>query len=107
EEGWYLEITPTYRYTSDGYSIYRFYEDQLKGIKRFEDNPAVLGQIVMWTSILKQARDMFDLTDPFLEFGELKIFELDAGLYDEHWLKNEDKEEGDASGEHQTPLFQT
>jgi hypothetical protein len=108
EEGWYLEITPTYRYTSDGYSIYRFYEDQLKGIKRLEDNPAVLGQVVMWASILKQPRDMFDAADPFLEFGELKTFELDAGLYDEHWLKNEEKEE-EIAGSHdqQTPLFKT
>lgn len=92
EEGWYLEITPTYRYTTDGSRIYRFYEDLLKGVKRLENNQAVLGQVVMWASILTKSADMFE-RQRVIEFGGLKALDLDAGLHDEAWLKHEDKQE--------------
>jgi hypothetical protein len=34
DKHWYLEVTPTYRFTSDGQILDRFHEDRLKGIKR-------------------------------------------------------------------------
>jgi hypothetical protein len=37
---WYLEITPTYRFTTDGYALDRFHEERLKGIKRIPRNKA-------------------------------------------------------------------
>jgi hypothetical protein len=94
DEGWYLQITPTYRYTSDGKATYRWYEDELRGLKRLENNQAVLGQVVMWASILGRPPDLFD-KNPFLVFGELKAFDLDAGVFDEAWLPQEDAEAPD------------
>jgi Domain of unknown function (DUF4365) len=94
EQGWYLEIVPTYRFTSDGQSLYPWYEDLLSGIKRLENNQAVLGQVVMWSRLLGRPPDMFD-KDPFLIFGELKTFDLDAGLFDTVWLPQEDPETPD------------
>ncbi len=47
-DDWYLEITPTYYFTRDGWRLDRFYEDRLKKIKEQEKNPAVRGQVVMW-----------------------------------------------------------
>ena len=90
EEGWYLEIDPTYRYTTDGEMVYRYYEDLLKGMKRLENNQAILGQIVMWANLLASQTDMFDIGRT-LEFGELKAFDLDAGILDAAWLKHEEK----------------
>jgi hypothetical protein len=37
EDQWYLEITPTYRFTRDGYALDRFHEDRLKGIKALKE----------------------------------------------------------------------
>ena|SRR5271157_2109888 len=91
EEGWYLQITPTYRYTSDGKALYRWYEDELRGIKRLENNQAVLGQVVMWANLLSRQPDLLD-RNPFLVFGELKAFDLDAGVFDQAWLPQEEKE---------------
>jgi len=102
-----LEITPTYRYTRDGLKVYRHYERLLKGLKRLENNQAVLGQVVMWANLLSRPRDMFDAGKRLLEFGGLKTFELNAGVNDQAWLKHEDKDT--ASGKEPTlddlPLF--
>lgn len=54
---WYLEISPTYHFTWDGYKPSLFREDQLTGIKQLERNSAVLGQVVMWGEYLKDKPD--------------------------------------------------
>ncbi len=37
--------------------------------------------------------DMFKLKYPFLEFGELEALEMDVGIDDARWLKNEAEED--------------
>ena len=54
ENQWYLEITPTYHFTSDGKKEDIFRESRLKGIKRLERNPAVVGHLLMWVDYLKK-----------------------------------------------------
>ncbi len=109
DEGWYLEITPTYRYTTDGEHIYRGYEDLLSGLKRLQNNQAVLGEVVMWASILSKPPDMFE-RERVIEFGELKTLNLDAGIIDHAWLKHEEKpkeeEEDVQKGQRQLTLFE-
>lgn len=92
---WYLEITPTYFFTSDGYRRSKYFDENLKGIKRLEKHPAVFGQLVMWAGFLKEDRqtDMFKLKYPFLEFEELEALEMDIGIDDALWLKNEAEED--------------
>ncbi|MBL8090893.1 MAG: DUF4365 domain-containing protein [Anaerolineales bacterium] len=105
---WYLEITPTYHFTSDGYRTFLFREDQLIGIKRLERNPAVLGQVVMWADYLQDRPDLFNQPYPYLQFGELEKFVIDAGLDDKSWLKQEEEEEVKTatSPENQLLLFE-
>jgi hypothetical protein len=91
DDGWYLQITPTYRFTSDGKLIYRWYEDELSGIKRLENNQAVLGQVVMWANLLSKREGMFSGGD-FIEFGELKAFDIEAGVFDKEWSSREESE---------------
>lgn len=43
----------------------------------------------MWANLLSQQPDLFD-RDPFLVFGELKAFDLDAGVFDQAWLPQEE-----------------
>lgn len=93
---WYLEIEPTYYYTQDGELLYKNYERLLDGMKKLENNSAVLGQLLMWGDYLSQPRDLFSDEIVFLEFLPLQAFELDAGLDDASWLKHEEAEK--ASG---------
>ena len=106
---WYLQIAPTYFFTSDGHALHPFYESKLKGIKALERNPAVLGQVVMWADILAERRgDLFTSTYPYLRFGELSRMELDVGLDDKAWLSTEDDPAMKAAGAEplELPLFE-
>lgn len=93
---WYLEITPTYFFTSDGYRRSKYFDENLKGIKKLEKHSAVFGQLIMWESFLEETQqiDMFNSKYPFLEFGNLEIFKIDVGINDALWLKSEDEEDG-------------
>ena len=50
---WYLEITPTYRYTYNGKDLAWYHESLLAGIKRLERNRAVLSQLLVWQAVLR------------------------------------------------------
>jgi nucleoside phosphorylase len=50
---WYLEITPTYRFTYNGKDLDWYHESLLSGIKRFERNRSVLSQLLIWQAILR------------------------------------------------------
>jgi hypothetical protein len=86
---WYLEITPTYRFTTDGFNLDRFHEDRLSGIKRIEGNRAVLSSILFWANYLRPRTGLFRGTPPPLEFGELLSFNCDVGIVDRAWLSED------------------
>lgn len=89
EDQWYLEITPTYRFTRDGYALDRFHEDRLKGIKRIEGNRAVLSSVLFWADYLRPKATLFDGRTPPLQFGELLAFSSDVGIVDRAWLSED------------------
>jgi hypothetical protein len=84
----YLEITPTYHYTFDGYRESKFSADYLAYQKRLDNNDAVRGQVQMWAAYLRGGDDLFAEQYEHLEFGELLTFELPAGVDDKKWLAN-------------------
>ena len=85
DDEWYLELTPTYYFTSDGNNKYKFHEDQLKGIKRIEKNPAVRYLVEFWSHFLSKSPGIFGKMYPFLSFGTLKTFLVDFGFDDASW----------------------
>lgn len=85
EYDWFLEITPSYRFTSDGENLYRFHENNLKHIKQIEGNRAVLSSVLFWASFLSPSTGSLAKRSPFLHFGDLAFFDLDVGLDDEAW----------------------
>jgi hypothetical protein len=89
EDQWYLEITPTYRFTRDGYTLDRFHEDRLKGIKRIEGNRAVLSSVLFWADYLQPKATLFDGSTPPLRFGQLLTFSADVGIADRAWLSDD------------------
>jgi hypothetical protein len=80
---WHLEITPTYRFTTDGIAKYRFHEQQLAGIKRYEGNRAVLSQLLMWGYLLS-TDTMFDRRR-LLAFGPPTQFRIDRAIPEDTW----------------------
>src|SRR5687768_5671845 len=52
EDRYYLEINPTYRFTTDGRDKDRFHASSLSWIKRREKNRAVLGQVRLWNGLI-------------------------------------------------------
>ena len=66
---YYLEISPTYYFTHNGYRISRFFEERLSGIKRLERNSDVFAQLLMWSLFLSKPEDMFSAKYAFLQFG--------------------------------------
>lgn len=89
EGQWYLEITPTYRFTHDGYALDRFHEDRLKGIKRIEGNRAVLSSVLFWADYLRPKTGLFNGNAPPLQFGELLAFRSEVGIIDQAWLSDD------------------
>ena len=85
-DGWFLEITPTYRFTSDGRALHPYAESYLQGIKEQENNDAVAGQVIMWAAFLNRSAEIF-AREEFIRFGELLTFGLDAGVDDARWLE--------------------
>lgn len=111
DSDWFLEITPTYFFTRDGYTRDKFGQEHLSGIKRLEKNPAVFGQLIMWAEYLitPAQGDLFIQNYPFLQFFDpLEEFEIEVGIDDDIWLSNEDDETSALLEEslNDLPLFQ-
>jgi hypothetical protein len=86
---WFLEITPTYRFTSDGVTLDRFHEENLRGIKAFEGNRAVLSSVLFWANYLKPRTNLFTRDPSPLQFGELLNFGCEVGITDSEWLASD------------------
>jgi len=87
---WFLEINPTYRFTlSDGRTRHHRAHDLLAGIKRLDGALAVANMTVMWADYIAQ-EDLFNSFDRLLGFGSLAKFEVEAGINDVAWIKQEE-----------------
>ena len=96
-DAWYLELTPTYHFTSNGKDTDRFRAERLQGIKRLERNPAVFGQVLFWADYLRrQTCGLFSSEYPFLTFGNLAALDIEASIPDEIWYQGEEGAERDS-----------
>lgn len=87
---WYLEITPTYYFTHDGFKLHYYYESKLKGKKALDKATAVFSETVFWAWFLGQESGKLFGFSPILKFGQLWESDLNAGLDDKLWLKKDD-----------------
>lgn len=81
---WYLEITPTYRFTRNGKDLDLYHETLLSGIKRLERNRSVLSQLLLWQAVLRAPWTRADRLR-LLEFAPLISFRF-ASVVDESSL---------------------
>lgn len=86
---WFLEITSTYRFTTDGAQRDRFHESRLKKIKEIEGNRAVLSCVLFWANFLQPDKGLFPEPQPPIVFGELKTIDVGVGIDDKSWTQND------------------
>ena len=93
-DAWFLEISPTYYYSSDGEKPSPLHAYQLAGMKVLERNNAVIAQIRIWEALLQDRPDMYRDPYPWLGFGALVNFDVQQGIPDDQWkpLPIEDQE---------------
>lgn len=94
---WFIQITPTYHYTRNGFERDKYAAEHLAGIKRKEWNDAVRGQFVMWREFLaaKGKDDLFGDAYPFLGFSPVEKLRADFGVNDAFWKSSESRTGGD------------
>lgn len=79
-EDWFLEITPTYLFTTDGKKKDWYHERKLSGIKRIERNRSVLSQVILWSELLRAMPTEGRTKN--LSFAPLCSFELGQPMLD-------------------------
>lgn len=102
---WYLEVTPTYFFTRNGFEQSKWHEDWLKGIKELEKNGSIRGQLMMWGDILRNPPGLFDEGYSLLDFGTPVTFGIDHGIDDSSWISSVSAEEQQNEAL-STPLFE-
>jgi hypothetical protein len=108
---WFIQITPTYRFTRDGRNPSRFSEGRLRVIKQIErQNKTHLRQVKLWEEVLRQihltnpppiSRQLPLFGDepeietaiqpyPMLSFDSLLSFSVDWSVPESAWLPQPD-----------------
>lgn len=89
---WFLMVSPTYHFTTNGYTRHPFPDALLSGKKRMENNAAIRGQVIMWHRFLTQYEsgrtDLF--AEPIgptvtLRFDPPPEIELPTAVPDDVW----------------------
>jgi len=88
---WFLVITPTYHFTTNGFIPHSYPSALLAGKKRMDNSASLRGQVVMWHRFLSEAdRDEQGLfgkvsTDQRLKFGEPPTVALATRVPEDVW----------------------
>ncbi len=91
---WYLQLTPTYHFTIDGTRYSPLNERMLKGLKRFQKNPSVRGEIICIAEILTHGERLQEYDDnSFISFGELMTADIEGSIDEKAWSGKVDDEE--------------
>ena len=85
---WFLELNPTYHFTTDGYRDLPWGAELVKGMKRREKNNAVRALVDVWARYLRGSDDLFSNQDDApIRFGELETFDVDRGVDERAWRR--------------------
>lgn len=101
---WYLIVTPTYHFTTNGFTPHPFAAPLLSGKKRLDKSAALRGQVIMWHRFLtegnraaeRNASDLFGVEEPieeYLKFGAPPSIYLEVRVPEDGWLKEKKKED--------------
>jgi hypothetical protein len=81
---WYLEVRPTYRFTTDGSHKYKLHGERLAFEQRLEGNRDVLAQMLLWNDVLTRASrpGIAATTRRLLQFGPSLQFRIERSVPD-------------------------
>ncbi len=107
---WYLMVSPTYHFTTNGFQRHSHPHGLLSGKKRLDNNASLRGQLIMWHRFLTDYENrevnLFgteeDSETPVLRFEGLPEIELPTTVPDDVWGKPKNKPEEERD---QTELF--
>lgn len=92
DDQWFLVITPTYFFTTNGLTPHSYPQALLSGKKRMDNSATLRGQVIMWHRFLTQKdRDEGDLfgqeaeSEPRLRFGQPPQIVLETRVPEDVW----------------------
>lgn len=95
---WHLVVTPTYFFTTDGFTPHSYPHALLSGKKRMDNSASLRGQVIMWHRLLTQMeRDSDDLfkkdimSAPRLIFGQPPQVSLETRVPEDVWGSPKEK----------------
>lgn len=106
---WYLIVTPTYHFTTNGFAPHLYAAPLLSGKKRLDKSAALRGQVIMWHRFLTEnerlterlGADLFgeqQVAEPRLHFGKPPTVHLEIRVPEDGW-GNEKKKGPEATDE--------
>lgn len=105
DDQWFLVITPTYYFTTDGFTPHSYPQALLAGKKRMDNSASLRGQVIMWHRFLSQkqkaADDLFGrhtVQEPCLQFEPPPQVALDTRVPEDVWGEPKKKAE-DVTGQ--------
>lgn len=81
---WFISITPTWSFTSNGIRKSRYAANYMSGIKRIENNKSVYFYFRMIAYDLANI-DLFTVGAKYLDFGSPNFFLFSPIIYDNYW----------------------
>lgn len=101
---WYLIVTPTYHFTTNGFAPHLYAAPLLSGKKRLDKSAALRGQVIMWHRFLTEGeraaeRDAADLfggkerAEPRLQFGKPPSVHLEIRVPEDGWGSEKKKDQ--------------
>jgi len=92
DDQWFLIVTPTYYFTTDGFTPHSYPQALLAGKKRMDNSASLRGQVIMWHRFLTQkeraASDLFGRDDEpelCLQFEAPPQITLDTRVPEDVW----------------------
>ncbi len=92
DDQWFLIISPTYFFTTNGFTPHSYPQALLSGKKRMDNSASLRGQVIMWHRFLTQSDgNMDDLfgqeagAEPCLRFGEPPQVSLETRVPEDVW----------------------
>lgn len=98
---WFLMVSPTYHFTTNGFRRHSYPHALLSGKKRMDNNASLRGQVIMWHRMLNerdQAQsglfgEQSEREDLVLHFAEPPAIELPTTVPEDAWEKPKAKPE--------------
>ena len=110
-EKWFLILSPTYHFTTNGFIPHSYPAALLAGKKRLDNNASLRGQVIMWHRFLSGSEvpddDLFGshhAEESFLDFGPPPAVSLPTTVPERAWASAKSKKTGGGRSELQEAL---